>query len=60
MNEEVAGRARLVLQVLEDFPVIHVMYIAAVKYFGRDHYRREGDRQSSSVRPRSSIPALQN
>ncbi|HJU77166.1 MAG TPA: hypothetical protein VJ597_04475 [Sphingomicrobium sp.] len=40
MNEEVAGRARLVLQVLEDFPVIHVMYIAVLVCAPEELYPR--------------------
>lgn len=58
MNETEWAESRLVLQVMEEFPVVHVMHIAAVKHFGRDRYRREGDTAIRVCAPEVLYPRL--
>jgi hypothetical protein len=59
MNETEWAQSRLVLQVLEEFSVTHdTMHIAAVKHFGRDRYRREGDKEVLVCAPEELHPRL--
>jgi hypothetical protein len=58
MKEAERAQSRLVLQVLEEFPVIEVMHIAAVKHFGRDRYRREGEKEVLVCPPEELYPRV--